>query len=74
VATTEPVTLGGVQILSDEEWYALFDEAVRTQMHMSGEEFIRRWNNGEYAETADEPGHRHVMGLAMLIPGERRTL
>jgi hypothetical protein len=74
VATTKPTTLGGVQILRDDEWYALFDEAVRAQMQMSGEEFIRRWNDGEYVEIADEPGHRHIMGLAMLIPGDRRKL
>jgi hypothetical protein len=74
VATTEPTTLGGVQILSEDEWYAFFDAAVRAQMQMSGEEFIRRWNDGEYVDIADKAGHRHIMGLAMLIPGDRRKL
>ena len=40
-------------------------------MGMSGEEFIRRWDAGEYDEIADSAGHRHIMSLAMLIPWGR---
>lgn len=41
-------------------------------MGMSGEEFLRRWDAGEYDEIADTEGHRHIMGLAFLIPFARQ--
>jgi len=62
----------GVVIVSDDEWYALFDDAVRNQMMMSGEEFIEHWNAGDYDVVADTAGHRHIIDLAMLIPSDRR--
>lgn len=38
---------------------------------MSGEEFIRRWDAGEYDAIADEPGHTDLVYLAMLRPVDR---
>ena len=32
----------GIAIVTDEERFALFDDAVREQMKLSGEEFIKR--------------------------------
>jgi hypothetical protein len=61
----------GVAFLDEDEWFAMFDDAVRKQLGISGDEFIERWNAGEYAEIADEAGHRHLIDLAMLIPDER---
>jgi hypothetical protein len=58
----------GAVIVSPEEWFALFDEAVRAAMDMSAEDFIARWEAGEYDEVADTAGHRHIMELGMLIP------
>lgn len=56
-------------ILSLEESFAVFDRQARRLMGgMSGDEFIRRWNAGEYAEIADKPGHLHIMRLAMMMP------
>jgi hypothetical protein len=63
---------GTVEVTYDE-WMAMFDEAVQEQLGMSGEEFIERWNAGEYAEIADKAGHRHLIDLAMLIPIDRRA-
>jgi len=62
-------------ILSAKEAYEVFDHQVRRLMHgMSGEEFVRRWNAGEYAADADKPGNRHIMRLAMMIPvGQQRS-
>jgi hypothetical protein len=37
-------------------------------MNMSGEEFLRRWDAGEYREVFDDPDHTHVLSLATLIP------
>lgn len=37
-------------------------------MGLSGTEFLRRWNAGEYAEIVDTPDHLHITRLALLIP------
>jgi hypothetical protein len=41
-------------------------------MGFSGEEFIRRWEAGEYWEIADRPGFRHIGRLIMMIPLARQ--
>ena len=38
---------------------------ARRYLGISGDEFVRRWEAGEYAGTADSPG---VMDLALLLP------
>lgn len=45
----------------------MFDAAARKWMGISGEEFIRRWDAGEYREIADKDGYRHIMDLAMMM-------
>ena len=57
----------GYRILTPEEGRAAFDAAARKWMGISGEEFIRRWDAGEYKEIADKDGYRHIMQLAGLI-------
>lgn len=47
------------------EGRALFDQRARRYLRISGDEFLRRWNAGEYAEDPDLPG---VMDVAMLLP------
>ncbi len=66
---SEPKT--DARILSPEEGRVFFDETCRAYLNMSGEEFLRRWDAGEYAEVADDPAHADVMYLAMLIPSGR---
>ena len=61
-----------IQWLTPEESRALFDEQARAIMGMSGEEFIRRWDAGEYDEIADTSGHLHIMRLASLLPFGRQ--
>ncbi|HEV2106816.1 MAG TPA: hypothetical protein VGR16_00985, partial [Thermomicrobiales bacterium] len=39
-----------VYTVTPEQGRRLFDEAVRREMGISGEEFIRRWENGDYWE------------------------
>jgi hypothetical protein len=55
-----------------EEGRRVFDSAVRSQMGISGEEFIRRWEAGEYWEVADQPESRHIGRLIMMIPLARQ--
>jgi hypothetical protein len=60
-------------ILSRHEAFQIFDAEVRRLMGgMSGEEFMRRWDAGEFDEVADEPGNRHIMRLALMMPGDGR--
>lgn len=55
-------------ILSPREAYEVFDCEVQRLMGISGEEFIARWETGELAGVADEPGNRHIMRLALMMP------
>jgi len=50
----------------------MFDEAARRLMGMSGEEFIRRWEAGEYDEISDKPGYPYIGDLTALIPFARQ--
>lgn len=58
--------------LSPEEGHEMFDAAARKIMGMSGEEFMRRWDAGEYDEIVDTAGHRHIWDLVALIPFARQ--
>ena len=69
---TEEERRRGWKVLTLEEGQIQFDAAVRRRMGISGEEFIRRWDAGEYAEIADTEGHRHIMNLAGLIGFARK--
>ena len=68
MASTATVTPSAIRWVTPEEGRAQFDAAVRRRMGMSGEEFIRRWEAGEYREIADTPGNLHIIELASLIP------
>lgn len=57
---------------SPEKGRALFDHQARALMGMSGDEFIRRWDAGEFRDIADAPGCRHILRLASLIPFGRQ--
>ena len=57
----------GYWVATPEEGRAMFDAAARKQMGISGDEFIRRWDAGDYAEIADKEGYRHIMFLAGLM-------
>lgn len=50
----------------------MFDAAVREAMGISGEEFIRRYDAGDYREIADKPGSLYIGDLIALIPFARQ--
>lgn len=58
-------TNGRVRVLTHEEGCALFDRAARRYMNMSGEEFIRKYEAGEFGDPDKDP---NVIRVAMLIP------
>jgi hypothetical protein len=54
-----------IDALTPEEAWDLFDRAAQNDLHMSGEEFLRRWDAGAFRADPDQPG---VMDVVMLIP------
>ncbi len=48
---------------TEQEWLEIIDSAARFHLKMSGEEFIRRWNAGEFPNPDGTP----VMNVAMLL-------
>lgn len=52
---------------AEAEGRALFDRAARRALGISGEEFLARWDSGEWAD-CDDP---NVDGIAMLLPFAR---
>ncbi len=48
-----------------EEGYALLDLEAHRYLNMSADEFIRKFNAGEFDDPDDKPG---VMSVAMLLP------
>lgn len=68
MTATHEQTGNQIHWLSAEESQALFDERARQLLGISGAEFLRRWDAGEYDAIADDPEHPEIMRLAMLIP------
>jgi hypothetical protein len=67
MATTSEPTVAPIQWLSHDEARTFFDEQAQALVGLSGEEFLRRWDAGEYDAIADDPEHPEVMRLAALI-------
>jgi hypothetical protein len=61
----EHKTNDGVHELSLHEGRELLDRAARRYLGISGDEFLERWERGDYDDDPDRP---EVMRLAMLIP------
>jgi hypothetical protein len=53
-----------VREATHEEGRRLFDERARELLGISGEEFLRRWDAGEYTDAVDPA----VNAVALLIP------
>lgn len=70
--TLDPDRFEGVHIVtSDKEAMELFDMRARYELGISGEEFLRRWDNGQYREyrqLPDTPEGRRISRVAWLIP------
>lgn len=52
--------------LTHEEAVAYFDAEVRRDIGISGDEFLRRLDAGEYDAIYDDPEHREIGHLEML--------
>jgi hypothetical protein len=51
--------------LTRQEGEAIFDEAARRHLKMSGAEFLRKWDAKEFGDDPDQPG---IMDVAFLLP------
>jgi hypothetical protein len=60
-------------ILSPDDGRRLFDHQARRTLGISGDEFLRRWDAGEYRATGDPEEGRKARRLALLLPFVRRT-
>jgi hypothetical protein len=72
MAITDAPAKVASQFATSEEGRALFDEAARREMNMSGEECIRRWDRGEFRGIDSGPEHVKLMRLVMLMPFGRQ--
>jgi hypothetical protein len=60
-------TNGRVRILSREQARRIFDRQARREFHMSGEEFIQRWEAGEFGDP-DDPYRPELWELVWQVP------
>jgi hypothetical protein len=60
----EPV--GRVRVLTRKEGREYFDREARKTLGISGDEFLRRLDAGEYREIPDDPEHWPIIRLSML--------
>ncbi len=56
---------GHVRDLTPEEGREAFDKAALYYLDISGDEFIRRWNEGYYNDDPDDPD---VVEVIMMLP------
>jgi hypothetical protein len=64
---TEDMSVSDVLWVSPEDGRRMFDEAARKYAGISGEEFIRRYDGGEYSTVPDDEEHRMIIELGMLV-------
>jgi len=64
----------GVDLLTAEEGRAYFDRRSRELLNISGDEFLRRWDAGEYGPVPDTVEGRSLGRLVMLMPFAGRTI
>ncbi len=59
-------------VLDPELGIAMFDQEARRIVGISGDEFLARWDAGEFRDWEDTPEGRKVAYLILLIPFGRR--
>jgi hypothetical protein len=57
-----------VRFLNDDDARRFFDAQARRLLGISGDEFLRRYDAGEFRDVTDEREHRAVMKLTLLSP------
>jgi hypothetical protein len=57
----------GVRFLDDDEAREVFDREARRLMGMSGDEFLRRYDAGEYNRPLEDPEEENIMMMLMIL-------
>ncbi|MDQ3695924.1 MAG: hypothetical protein M3464_20235 [Chloroflexota bacterium] len=65
--------VSGVFMLSPDEGRLFFDTKAQELLEMTGDEFLRRWDAGEFQPIPDTPEGWKVGELYMLMPFVRPT-
>ncbi len=68
MADTASRTKQGIHWISDDEAHAIFDAEARDVMGMSGEEFLRRYDAGDFADVHREGEDTDFTELELLLP------
>ena len=58
---------GKVRIMTREQGRRMFDRQARKYFKMSGKEFIRRWEAGEFGDP-ENPYRPELVALTMQVP------
>ncbi|HXA52716.1 MAG TPA: hypothetical protein VNV86_20510 [Candidatus Acidoferrum sp.] len=66
ITEIQPMPLSEIDSAS---FAAIVDSAAQYFLHMSGEEFVRRWDAGEFAQPDEIPG---VLEVLSLLPTRQR--
>lgn len=67
----DAINVPDVEILTRDDGAAFFDEQARALLGISGAEYLRRYDAGEYDAIIDDPAHDAVGLLEFLIPFAR---
>ena len=73
MAATKRESIEDIQFISAAEAHEIFDYQARRLMGMSGEEFLRRWDEGEFRDLFDKRGHENLTSLVMKMGLGRAT-
>ena len=68
----ERFEIDGVEFVTPEEARAIFDREAERTLGISGEEFLRRWDNSEYQPVPDDSEGRKIARLSMMMSFARR--
>lgn len=70
---TVPEAIPGIDLLTPEDGYALFDRRARKLLSISGQELLLRWDAGAYRHLQDNAEGRKIGEFIMMMPFARRT-
>ena len=56
-----------IRWLTDEEGFAVLDSEARRGLHMSGVEFLLRWNAGDFPDEFKDEHHSAFAALSILV-------
>ena len=68
----ETFEIEGIQFLTPEEGRELFDREAQRLFGISGDEFLGRWDSGEYGPIPDTPEGRKLGRMYTLMGFVRR--